>query len=168
MAATVPAAVVGLVGQDAVERRLGRPGPTAALLAGAGLLLLAADRRPEDRSLDRTAVVAAGVAQVAALAPGVSRQGATLTALRLRRVPRDEALRASLLLSLPITTGAAALTGVRGGRAPAPVPTALAAVGAAAAHRVVSRRPGALVTAAAVYRLGVAAAVAARLRREKR
>ncbi|MCW2667949.1 MAG: pyrophosphate phosphatase, partial [Frankiales bacterium] len=38
-ATSVPAAVAGLIGGDAVESRLGRPRQVAALLAGAGLLL---------------------------------------------------------------------------------------------------------------------------------
>lgn len=168
----VPAALAGAAAHRAVEERLGRPGPTAALLAGAGVLLWAADRRPSgDRG--RTGapppgwsgadLVVASLAQVPALAPGVSRSGATLTALRARGVPRPDAYRASLLMSLPVALGAAGLTAVRSGTLPAPAPTALAAGTAWAAAR--SLHPSrTTVRAAVTYRLLLATAVAVRLR----
>lgn len=164
--ATVPAAVVGLVGQDAVERRLGRPGPTAGLLAVVGLTLAFADRRAASRAVDPSDLRAAGAAQVAALVPGVSRSGATLLALRWRRVRRQDALRTSLIMSLPVTIGAAGLTAVRSRRTPAVLPT-LVAGGASylTARRVVGSSR--LYSGSALYRLGLAAAVAARLRKEK-
>jgi undecaprenyl-diphosphatase len=183
---SVPAAVAGLVLGDVVERRLGRPGPTAALLAGAGLALLLADRQadsPQPPSPSRdprkahptqvgdsfrrsTDLASAAAAQVVALAPGVSRTGATLTALRARGVDRDEALRTSLLMSLPVTLGAAGLTAARGRELPPVVPTAVAGVTAYAAARRVRATKG-FVTGSVLYRLAVAAIVAARLRRER-
>lgn len=166
---SAPAAVAGLLLQGPVERRLGGPGPTAALLAAGALALWAADRRDRahgtgtPRAAGRGDLVAASLAQVAALAPGVSRTGATLTALRARGVGHEPALRLSLLMSLPVTGGAALLTAVRGGRAPEALPSALAAGTAFLAARRVAA-PGAFVTGTVLYRLGLAAAVAARLR----
>ncbi|MCW2671262.1 MAG: Bacitracin resistance protein BacA [Frankiales bacterium] len=165
--ATVPAAVAGLLVQDLVERRLGRPGPTAALLAAAGLALLVADRRPAMHPVSRADRAAAGVAQVIALAPGVSRAGATLTALRLRGVRRDDALRASLVMSLPVTVGAAVLTAARSRRTPAVVPSLVAGVASYATARWVVGTSR-LYSGSALYRLGLAGAVAARLRKENR
>ena len=160
---SLPAAAAGLLAQDAVERRLGRPGPTAALLAGAGVLLWLADRRPEDRSVGTREAAVAALAQVVALAPGISRSGASLTALRALGVRREEAMRFSMLMSLPITAGAAALTAVRSRTKPAPVPSALAAVSAFLSWRAVDRASFRVATGAAVYRALVAAAVAGRL-----
>ena len=164
--ATFPAAVVGLLAQDAVERRLGRPGPTAALLAVVGLQLLLVDRRPASRPVDAADIRAAGEAQVAALVPGVSRSGATLLALRRRRVRRADALRTSLVMSLPVTIGAAGLTAARARRTPALLPTLLAGGASYVAARQVVGSPR-LYSGSALYRLGLAAAVAARLRKEK-
>ncbi len=164
--ATVPAALVGVLAQDHVERRLGGPGPTALALAAAGALLWAADRRPEDRPVSAGALSAAAAAQVAALVPGVSRSGATLTALRLARVPRAEALRTSMLLSLPVTAGAALLTSVQAGRGPALLPSALSGASAWAAWHAVRSAPPRLLPASAVYRLALAGAVTRRLRQE--
>jgi undecaprenyl-diphosphatase len=161
---------VGLVAHDAVERRWGTPGRTASALALAGAALWCADRtKTRDFSRDtgdRGALGAAAVAQAVALVPGVSRTGATLTALRAAGTPREEALRTSLLMSLPVTVGAAGLTAVRGRQAPPAVPTALAAGTAyLAARRVTATR--AVVRGSVLYRLGLAALVARRLLKEK-
>jgi len=168
-ATSVPAAVAGLLAADAVEARLGRPPQLAALLAGAGAVLWAADRwSPQDRPVGPRQAALAAVAQVAALMPGVSRSGATLTALRLAGVERAAAERFSLLMSLPVTAGAAVLTLARSrSLPPGSVPGALAAaVSAAAALRL--RPVGSSATGPALYRLALAAAVAARTRRKDR
>jgi len=175
LASCLPAAAAGLLVDDAVERRLGGPGQLAGALAGAGALMWLADRRPQDRPARPADLAVAALAQVVALVPGVSRQGAVLTALRLRRVGRIEAARTALLMSLPVTAGAALLPLARADRATlrelAPqlatgVPAAALSGGlCAAAWR---RRPGAPVGWAAVYRLGLAAAVVVRLRAARR
>jgi len=164
---TVPAAVAGALGHDRVERFGGKPGTTAALLAGAGVLMWAADRRPQVRSVGAREVAAAAAAQIGALAPGVSRAGACLTALRFLGVRRDEAVRFSLLMSLPLTAGAAGLTVLRSGKQPPVFPTALAAGAALTAARNLDMGSGRWVPTTALYRLGLAAAVAVRLRRER-
>jgi undecaprenyl-diphosphatase len=187
-----PAAVAGLLLQDVVERRLGGPRRTAALMAASAAALWVADRQaesghPRTRTRDRGKgapplggaglprspavsgrdLTTASLAQVAALAPGVSRTGITLTALRARGVEREQALRTSLLMSLPVTVGAAALTAVRGRARPPLLPTALAGVTAYAAAR---RAPSAqrVVAASVAYRLVVAGAVAVRRAKEDR
>lgn len=109
----------------------------------------------------------AAVAQTAALVPGVSRSGATLTALRAAGADRAAAERFSLIMSLPVTAGAAGLTLARARSAP---PGTLAgavaaAVAGAVATRALLARPGRPLRAAALYRLGLAAAVAVRLSR---
>ena len=53
------------------------------------------------------------MAQAAALAPGVSRNGITLAAARWRRFSRDQANLLSRTIALPIIVGATALKGVR-------------------------------------------------------
>lgn len=167
---TLPAAVAGLSWADRVEQRLGRPGPTAAVLALAGAALWSADQRPTGAALAGPQVAAAALAQVLALVPGVSRSGATLTALRAARVSGPEAVRFSMLMSLPITGGAAALALVRAGR-PAPgvaIGAPVAALTGATAARLALRRGDRMLAAAALYRLGLAAAVAVRLARQRR
>jgi undecaprenyl-diphosphatase len=163
----MPAAAAGFLGQGAVERRLGRPGPTAALLAGAGALMWAADQRPETRAVGRREAAAAALAQVVALAPGVSRSGATLTALRALGVRRLDAARFSMLMSLPVTAGAAVLTIARSRQAPAALPTALAAAASFGTTLSVDRASRRFLLGAALYRAALAVAVAARLRHDR-
>ena len=81
------------------RRRCSSPTPGRS---GAG----AARRPPADG-------LALGVAQAAALAPGVSRNGVTLAAARWRRFSRDQANLLSRTIALPIIVGATALKGTR-------------------------------------------------------
>src|SRR5690606_36750208 len=57
--------------------------------------------------------LALGIAQAAALIPGVSRNGATLTAARLRGFSRDQANLLSRTVALPVILGAVGLKGTR-------------------------------------------------------
>ena len=174
-ATSVPAAAAGFVAQDAVEQRLGGRGWLAGLLAGAGVVLWLADRRPSSQPVNGRSAAAAAVAQVVALAPGVSRSGATLTALRLMRVRRPEAERFTLLMSLPITAGAAGLTLLRADpadlrrlRTPLLAGVPVAAVAAALSTAGQRRRGGVPVGLSALYRLALATAIVVRRRRDQR
>lgn len=57
--------------------------------------------------------LALGLAQAAALVPGVSRNGATLTAARLRGFTREHSNMLSRTVALPVIVGAALLKGAR-------------------------------------------------------
>jgi undecaprenyl-diphosphatase len=114
--ATAPAALVGLVLEGPIERRLGTPGTIALGMIGGAAAMGLADRRPQDRREDDAGWADAlwlGVAQACALYPGVSRNGATLTAGRLRHFARTDANRLSRLLALPVIGGATGLKSLR-------------------------------------------------------
>lgn len=173
----LPAAIVGYTLERPIERRLGGPRATAyGLLAGAAAMLLA-DRRPQHRGRgDATPAdgIALGIAQAAALAPGVSRNGVTLAAARWRRFSRDQANLLSRTIALPIVVGATTLKGVRlARRGTTPELRRSLAVGAAAsfASTLASQRLIGLVERDralwpyAAYRAALAAAVLAKLRR---
>jgi undecaprenyl-diphosphatase len=129
----LPPAVIGLAFERPIEQRLGGLRSVAVAQILAGLALVAADLRPERRdepnALDHLAV---GLAQAAALVPGISRSGAALTAARLRGLSRSAAASLSLRAALPVTVGAGLLKGVRAAHLPDEL-RAPAAVGAAAA-----------------------------------
>jgi len=112
----LPAAVVGYTLERPIERHLGGPRATAyGLLAGAAAMLLG-DTRPQLRGRGEATAgdgLALGIAQAAALAPGVSRNGVTLAAARWRGFSRDQANILSRTIALPIIVGATALKGVR-------------------------------------------------------
>jgi len=176
----LPAAVFGVLFERTIEQRLGGPVPTAAgLLAGAGAMV-AADRMPQER--DRGEVTTAdglalGFAQAAALAPGISRNGATLSVARWRGFTRQHANMLSRTVALPVIVGAAVLKGARLRRRglPREQRTAFAAGTAAsfastlasqALIRVVERDRALWPYAA--YRAGLAGVVVARLWRQSR
>lgn len=173
----IPAAVVGYRFERTIERRLGGPRATAyGLLAGAAAMLLA-DTRPQLRGRGEARAadgLALGVAQAAALAPGVSRNGITLAAARRRGFSRDQANLLSRTVALPIIVGATALKGARlarRGASPGLCRTMAIGIGASFASTLASQRLIKLVERDralwpyAAYRAGLAAAVLVKLRR---
>ncbi len=116
LVATIPAGVAGLVGENFIADNLGEPWQIFILLAAAALLLLWADRSPQNRSMGDLGLGSAlvmGIAQSFALAPGVSRSGITITAGRFLKLDRDSAARFSFLLLVPTVLGAVLLKGVQ-------------------------------------------------------
>ena len=112
----LPPAVVGYGLERAIESRLGGPRATAFGLAAGAAAMVLADRVPQDRGPgDASAAdgLALGAAQAAALAPGVSRNGATLAAARWRGFTRDQANMLSRTVALPVIVGAAILKAAR-------------------------------------------------------
>ena len=107
----VPAAATGALLQDFIVDKLGAEWLIGVMLVAFGLLLAAADRLAGHRKADeyrtRDALLM-GAAQAAALSPGVSRSGATMTMGRFLGFERDAAARLSFLMSLPVTAGAVA------------------------------------------------------------
>ena len=110
---TIPATVVGLAFSDAIERHLRTPLVAAATLAVGGLGLMAAERagsqRRNEESLTFAEAFWIGCAQAAALVPGVSRSGATLTLGLFFGLRRAEAARFTFLLGIAAILGAAVL-----------------------------------------------------------
>ncbi len=110
--ATIPAGLVGLFLEDAIERAFGLPAITGIMLLITGTLLWSTRfRRPADdahRPTPRLAI-GIGIAQAFAILPGVSRSGATITAGLWGRLPGDRAAEFSFLLSIPAILGAALL-----------------------------------------------------------
>ena len=108
---TIPAVVVGLLFKHRIEDNLRTPAIAAAMLAAGGLLFFVADAvgsdtRPET-SLTFPEALLIGCAQAAALVPGVSRSGATITVALIIGLRRAEAARFIFLLAIPAILGAA-------------------------------------------------------------
>lgn len=105
----VPAGVSGVLFEDTFAEIGEQHWLIGLLLIVFGLGLLVADRlggeRDADRFRARDALVM-GLVQAAALQPGVSRSGVTITAARGLGFRRDAAARLSFLMSLPIIAGA--------------------------------------------------------------
>lgn len=112
----LPAAAAGLAFEHQIEARLGNPGSVAGAQVVAGAALWWADARggarPE-RSADWRDALWVGAGQAAALVPGVSRGGATLTAARLRGFDRAASASLSRQAALPVIAGATLLKAIR-------------------------------------------------------
>jgi undecaprenyl-diphosphatase len=199
LAATVPPALTGYALGGEIERRLGTPATIAAgLIAGSTALIAAelrarsAGARPRPGSRDPHMEIrgarrarnagaldgfAIGLAQSLALAPGVSRSGASIAAARARGFSRRDADRLSWIAGLPVIGGATLLKGWRLARDDAPhelrLPLAVGATGAfvstlASTKLLAPERRAALLGACAAYRVALAALVLARLRHDTR
>ena len=111
----IPGAIIGALFTSVIEDNLGDP-----ILIGINMILFAlvlqwadglAGARPTEEFHGRDAVLM-GFAQAIALAPGVSRSGATISMGRWLRFDRGSAAKLSFLMSIPITAGAALYKGV--------------------------------------------------------
>ncbi len=106
---SLPAAIVGGIGDAWITKHLGKPWLIASSLILFGVILLLADRQSGNRDVEGFTVrdaVTLGVAQVLALNPGTSRSGITITAARRQGFSRDAAARVSFLMGVPVIGGA--------------------------------------------------------------
>ncbi len=112
--ATIPAALIGFVGDKWIESVL-HDSSVAPLIVGLGMILFSflllyvdntakLSRNSKDIGPKDTLIV--GFAQALALIPGTSRSGITMTAGLWRGLKREDAARFSFLLAAPISLGA--------------------------------------------------------------
>jgi undecaprenyl-diphosphatase len=169
-----PAAAAGLALEGPIERRLGSPATIAFGLVAGALAMVRGDREAQRRQADEAQPADAfwlGVAQAAALAPGVSRSGATLAAARFRGFTRPASRSLSARAGVPVIAGATGLKLIRALQRP-PAPRGWLAIGAASsfastcllAPRLERATENVPLMTFAAYRLAVAGAIAARLR----
>ena len=115
--ASVPVAVAGVAFGTLVEERLRGIGVIAATTIVFGLALWWADQRRGGESAPGAPTylqaLLIGVAQAAAIVPGVSRSGVTLAAALALGLGRAAAARFAFLLAMPAIGGAAVFTALR-------------------------------------------------------
>ncbi|MBO0708981.1 MAG: undecaprenyl-diphosphate phosphatase [Candidatus Dormibacteraeota bacterium] len=131
VAATVPAAIVGVLLQTYLQRLFASPVPTSVFLFCNGIVLLGAEllrRRAERRAkvggesrqeqeahfrsledLPLAWAVGIGCCQALALVPGFSRSGVTMVGGLFANLKHTEAARFAFLLATPIILGAAVI-----------------------------------------------------------
>jgi undecaprenyl-diphosphatase len=111
IAGTIPIVIVGGLFADVIETRLRSPLVVAVTLTIGAVGLLLAERlgrkTRDARTLGYGESFLIGVAQATALAPGISRSGATITMAMLLDVERAAAARFVFLMSLPAVMAAA-------------------------------------------------------------
>ncbi len=109
---TIPAAVLGFLFEDWFSEMFGYPTSAAYFLLGTAFLLIVSEyagrkTRPIN-SMSWFEALVIGLAQSVAIAPGLSRSGATISAGLLLGFRREDAARYSFLLAVPIMLGVTA------------------------------------------------------------
>ena len=106
----VPGGLLGFFLEDLFAQIFHAPLAVAALLVVTGVLLVICDRLARVTrvmgDLRTSDALLIGLAQGAAIAPGISRSGATISAGLLRGLSREDAGRFAFLMALPIIAGA--------------------------------------------------------------
>ncbi|HTE57593.1 MAG TPA: undecaprenyl-diphosphatase UppP [Verrucomicrobiae bacterium] len=111
--ATIPAVIAGMVLQGSAESAFRSTRLVAVNLIAVALLMLAAEafakrykHKAGLKEISWKQALAVGIAQGAAIVPGVSRSGGTITTGLFMGIDRVAATRFSFLLGIPITAGA--------------------------------------------------------------
>ncbi|MDB5163569.1 MAG: undecaprenol kinase [Candidatus Saccharibacteria bacterium] len=111
--ATIPAAIIGYLLESAAESKFRSARLVSINLIVFALVMLAAERfaqkhkhKSSFEKISTNQGLIMGFAQAAAVVPGVSRSGATITAGLFSGLDRIAATRFSFLLAIPITAGA--------------------------------------------------------------
>lgn len=111
--ATIPAIIVGLAAKSFIDQYARSIEVMATTTVAFGLLLWWADHRAKQinglQVMGWKQAFVIGVAQIAALIPGTSRSGVTMTAGLMLGFDRESAARFSFLLSIPTILGAGTL-----------------------------------------------------------
>ncbi len=112
----IPIVLWALVFGRELERMFDIPKVAGGLLFVTALLLLLADRAKKGKGvLKPWSALFIGLAQAAAVLPGISRSGATVTAGLFLGLERNEAFRFSFLLGIPTFLGSALFAVREGG-----------------------------------------------------
>ena len=114
---TIPAAILGVLLNDIIEKAVRQPGLVAvALVVGAGVLWLADRWGARARTAEDVGpgtALGLGFAQALALIPGVSRSGISISAALFAGLKRVDAVRYSFLMATPITAAAVLWEGLK-------------------------------------------------------
>lgn len=115
VAATIPAAIAGLLFEDIIDSFFRKQYILIALaLIFMGILIYVVDKKmPNKKNLDKFSfkdALIVGCSQVLALVPGFSRSGTTIMASRSLKLNREDAAKFSFYLSAPVVLGSVVLT----------------------------------------------------------
>ena len=135
---TVPIGLLGVLAADVIEQRLRTPIVCGITLAGGAIAMLVAERMRQRGSREpgdmRPAeAFAIGCGQAAALIPGFSRSGTTITIAMLLGFRREAGARFTFLMSIPAIVAAAGRTALEARRTGVSVDVGLFLIGAVTA-----------------------------------
>lgn len=106
----IPTGLIYILFEEQLESAFGDPRQTLMMLLVTGLLLLLTKVRSNPEGpLTPAKSILIGIAQGAALIPGISRSGATICTALYQNVTPEKAANFSFLMSLPVIVGATAI-----------------------------------------------------------
>ncbi len=119
VAATIPAAIVGVLFEETIENVVRSNYVVIAIaLAVMGIIIYLADKfSKETKTIKKMTLkdaILVGCSQVFALIPGFSRSGTTIAAGRVLGLDRESAAKFSFFLSAPVVLGAVCLQLIKG------------------------------------------------------
>ena len=114
IAATIPAAFVGVLFEDIIENAIRSNFILIAIaLMFVGIFIYIVDKKyKENKTIKEMNIIDAiiiGCSQAFALIPGFSRSGTTIATARIRNINREDAAKFSFYLSAPVVLGAVVL-----------------------------------------------------------
>jgi len=119
VAATIPAAVVGLLFEDVIDSLVrGNYVLISVCLAIMGIIIYVCDKNNKQtkgfKEMTIKDALIIGCSQVCALIPGFSRSGTTIAASRCLKMKREDAAKFSFFLSAPVVAGAVLIKLLKG------------------------------------------------------
>jgi undecaprenyl-diphosphatase len=103
---TIPAGVLGFLYSHQIENAFRSSHSVAFALIAGSVLMFVADRLSRQGGLSPIKGFIVGIFQALALIPGVSRSGSTISGGLIVGLSREEAIRFSFLLLIPVSLGA--------------------------------------------------------------
>ncbi|MBQ8827947.1 MAG: undecaprenyl-diphosphate phosphatase [Clostridia bacterium] len=111
--ATIPAVIVGLLFDDAIEDLSASGGFLGIAFIITAIVLFVAEkvgkRKKEDADIKYADAGVIGIAQGIAIMPGISRSGSTLAAGLIMGLKKETAMAFSFIMSIPVILGSAVL-----------------------------------------------------------
>jgi undecaprenyl-diphosphatase len=103
---SIPIAVVGVTLRDTIEQLFSNILAVGVALIVTAAILFVSEKREGNKKIGTLDSLIVGLAQAAALIPGISRSGTTISTGLLRKIDKQTAFKFSFLLSAPAILGA--------------------------------------------------------------
>ena len=103
---SVPLAIIGIALKDFIESLFSNLLAVSVALIITGCILFISEKRPGNKKMTALDSLLIGIAQAAAIIPGISRSGTTVSTGLLRKIDKTNTFRYSFVLSLPAIMGA--------------------------------------------------------------
>ena len=109
--ASIPISIFGLLGKDFIELHFNDIGYLPYSFLFTSIILFLTKYSTVNRNLNIKIVFIMGLFQILALFPGISRSGITISILLLLGVNRQDAIRFSFIMAIPLIVGASIING---------------------------------------------------------